>query len=125
MITDLSGSSDYFTLGVVAYAQEQKQRILGVSKETLNRFSAVSRETCAEMLAGIKRLSGADLCIATTGYAGPTGGTPADPVGTVYVGVSVGEIVSIERMTLDGTRTEIKSKAAVAAIYAALCQLTA
>jgi PncC family amidohydrolase len=115
-ITDIAGSSDYFTLGVVTYSEEQKQKVLGISLKTLAEHSAVSKETCAEMLVGIKRLSDADLCIATTGYAGPTGGTNADPVGTVYVGVLLGATVTVERCCFLGSRTDIKMQAAAYAL---------
>jgi len=125
MITDVAGSSDYFTVGIVAYAEEQKQRLLGVSKETLDRFSAVSKETCCEMLAGIKRVSRADLCIATTGYAGPSGGTASDPVGTVYIGVGLGDRVCVERLVFRGTRAEVKVQASTHALAQALRSLSA
>ncbi len=86
-ITEVSGSSQVFDCGVCSYANEIKQRIVGVSEETLARFGAVSRQTAAEMAAGIRRLSHADIGISTTGIAGPGGGTPEKPVGLVYVGV--------------------------------------
>lgn len=86
-ITEVSGSSQVFDCGVCSYANEIKQRIVGVSEETLARFGAVSRQTAAEMAAGIRRLSHADIGISTTGIAGPGGGTPEKPVGLIYVGV--------------------------------------
>ena len=86
-ITEVSGSSQVFDCGVCSYANQIKQRIVGVSEETLARFGAVSRQTAAEMAAGIRRLSHADIGISTTGIAGPGGGTPEKPVGLVYVGV--------------------------------------
>ena len=86
-ITEVSGSSQVFDCGVCSYANQIKQRIVGVSEETLARFGAVSRQTAAEMAAGIRRLSHADIGISTTGIAGPGGGTREKPVGLVYVGV--------------------------------------
>lgn len=86
-ITEVSGSSQVFDCGVCSYANQIKQRIVGVSEETLARFGAVSRQTAAEMAAGIRRLSHADIGISTTGIAGPGGGTPEKPVGLIYVGV--------------------------------------
>jgi nicotinamide-nucleotide amidase len=87
-ITDVPGSSAYFLLGVVTYANEAKERILGVHAETLRVHGAVSTRTAEEMAAGVRRISGADLGVATTGVAGPGGGTPGKPVGTVCVGLA-------------------------------------
>jgi nicotinamide-nucleotide amidase len=87
-ITDVPGSSAYFLLGVVAYANEAKRGLLGVREETLARHGAVSTETAAEMAAGVRRAAGSDLGLATTGIAGPGGGSPEKPVGTVCVGLA-------------------------------------
>lgn len=87
-ITDVPGASNVFLLGVVAYANEAKQRLLGVRAETLARHGAVSTETAQEMAAGVRRAAGAALGLATTGIAGPGGGTPEKPVGTVCVALA-------------------------------------
>lgn len=87
-ITDVPGSSEYFLLGVIAYSNEAKQRLLGVSPETLDRHGAVSPATVEEMAEGIRRQAGADLGVATTGIAGPGGGSPEKPVGTVCIGLA-------------------------------------
>jgi nicotinamide-nucleotide amidase len=87
-ITDVPGSSACFRLGVTAYADEAKEKILGVRPETLREFGAVSTETAEEMAAGVRRAGGASLGLATTGIAGPGGGTADKPVGTVCVGLS-------------------------------------
>jgi PncC family amidohydrolase len=87
-VTNLSGSSAFFLGGVVAYANEVKERLLGVPKEMLAAHGAVSGEVALAMAQGVRRLLGAEVGLATTGIAGPTGGTPAKPVGTVYVAVS-------------------------------------
>jgi nicotinamide-nucleotide amidase len=87
-ITDVAGSSGYFLLGVVAYSNEAKQELLGVRPGTLADFGAVSTETAEEMAEGIRRRAGADLGLATTGIAGPGGGSPEKPVGTVCVGLA-------------------------------------
>ena len=87
-ITDVAGSSAYFLLDVATYSNEAKEKVLGVSRETLERFGAVSTETAEEMAAGVRRLAGADLAVSTTGIAGPGGGTPEKPVGTVCVGLA-------------------------------------
>lgn len=87
-LTDVPGSSMYFLLGAVTYSNESKQEILGVRAETLRRFGAVSNETAEEMAAGVRRRAGADLGLATTGIAGPGGGTPEKPVGTVCIALA-------------------------------------
>jgi nicotinamide-nucleotide amidase len=84
-ITDIAGCSDWFESGVAAYSYEAKQALLGVRPETLTQFGAVSRETVLEMVSGALIASGAGLAVAVTGIAGPSGGTPDKPVGTVWV----------------------------------------
>ncbi len=94
-VTNLSGSSAFFLGGVVAYANEVKERLLGVPREMLAAYGAVSAEVALAMAQGVRQLLGAEVGLATTGIAGPTGGTPSKPVGTVYIAVStpVGEAV--------------------------------
>jgi nicotinamide-nucleotide amidase len=87
-VTDVPGASAYFLLGIAAYADEVKRGVLGVSPATLERCGAVSPETAEEMAEGARRLSGASLGLATTGIAGPGGGTPEKPVGTVCIGLA-------------------------------------
>lgn len=87
-ITDVPGSSAYFLLGVVSYANEAKEALLGVQPTTLAEHGAVSVQTAEEMAAGVRQAAGADLGLATTGIAGPAGGTPDKPVGTVCVALA-------------------------------------
>lgn len=87
-LTNVSGSSDYFRFSAVTYANAAKIDMLGVSPATLNSHGAVSEETVREMAEGVRRISGADYGIATSGIAGPTGGTEDKPVGTVCFGVA-------------------------------------
>ena len=87
-ITAISGASAIFDCGIVAYHNTIKEEILSVKSSTLEDFGAVSRETVLEMVQGVKKLANADYAIATSGIAGPTGGTPDKPVGTVWVAVS-------------------------------------
>jgi nicotinamide-nucleotide amidase len=89
-VTDVAGSSDYYAGGVVAYSNSLKERLLGVSKTTLAMFGAVSEETACEMATGARKASGADVAVATTGIAGPTGGTTEKPVGTVAIALASG-----------------------------------
>ncbi|WP_163714418.1 competence/damage-inducible protein A [Mangrovibacterium lignilyticum] len=88
LYTEVPGSSDYFKGGVVAYSNEVKMALLGVKEETLMTQGAVSRETALEMVHGVKKALQTDYGIATTGIAGPDGGTDEKPVGTVWIAVS-------------------------------------
>ncbi|MFN3706068.1 MAG: nicotinamide-nucleotide amidohydrolase family protein [Thermoflexales bacterium] len=91
VITDRAGSSTYFVGGVIAYSNAVKQRLLGVRSETLEREGAVSATCALEMARGVRDALRADVGVGTTGIAGPGGGTPSKPVGTVYVSVSTPE----------------------------------
>ena len=86
-LTETAGASDYFIAGYVTYTDEQKHQILGISKDLLARHSAVSELVAAAMAQGARARSGATYGLSTTGYAGPSGGTEFDPVGTVYLGI--------------------------------------
>jgi nicotinamide-nucleotide amidase len=88
MLTNVSGSSDYFNLGVVTYANRSKVEILGVDPRTIDRCGAVHEDTAVEMAEGVRKRAGADYGLSTTGIAGPTGGTVDKPVGTVCIGLS-------------------------------------
>lgn len=87
-ITDVAGSSAYYSGGLVAYSNDLKQRLLGVSVATLEEFGAVSEETAREMAVGALAMTGADLAVSTTGIAGPDGGSEHKPVGTVAIAVA-------------------------------------
>ncbi|WP_062536060.1 CinA family protein [Mizugakiibacter sediminis] len=84
-LTDLPGSSHWFECGVVAYSYEAKEALLGVNPHTLERTGAVSQETAVEMVSGALARFGATVAVAVTGIAGPSGGTPDKPVGTVWI----------------------------------------
>ncbi len=85
LLTNIAGSSGFFILSAVTYADIAKQKILGVSTETLEKYGAVHEETAKEMAAGARKLAGTTYAIATTGITGPTGGSPEKPVGTVCI----------------------------------------
>lgn len=82
--TDVSGSSAFVHLNFVTYSNEAKHKILGVRLETLENFGAVSEECAYEMAEGLFKATGADICVSTTGIAGPTGGSEEKPVGLMY-----------------------------------------
>ena len=84
-LTDLPGSSAWFECGVVAYSYEAKEALLGVHPHTLEQHGAVSQETAIEMVSGALARFGATIAVAVTGIAGPSGGTPEKPVGTVWI----------------------------------------
>ena len=86
--TAMAGASAYFKAGVVAYSNEAKRDILGVNYDDIMQYGAVSEQVVRQMAEGARRISGADYAIATTGIAGPTGGTPTKPVGTVWMAVA-------------------------------------
>jgi nicotinamide-nucleotide amidase len=90
-VTDVPGSSDYFVFSAVAYANRVKEKILGVSAETLETYGAVHEQTAREMARGVRRIAGATYGLATTGIAGPGGGTAEKPVGTVCIGLATPE----------------------------------
>ena len=86
-LVDVDGVSEVFDCGVCSYSNDIKEKVLGVSHDTLVAYGAVSEQTAREMAAGIRKLSGAEIGVATTGIAGPGGGSPEKPVGLVYVAV--------------------------------------
>ncbi|MBI5048750.1 MAG: CinA family protein [Deltaproteobacteria bacterium] len=107
-ITNVSGSSKYFRGGVVAYSNDLKKQILDVPKEILHKFGAVSKETAKVMAQGAKRRLGGDIGIAITGIAGPTGGSKAKPLGTVFIAISGKTTERDQRFLLKGSRQSIK-----------------
>jgi PncC family amidohydrolase len=122
-ITSIPGSSEYYLGGVVAYANEVKEMLLGVRHETLVDHGAVSGETAREMAQGARLRLGADLGLATTGIAGPTGGTPEKPVGLVYVALSVAGFERCQRHVWQGDRWANNEQSAEAALQLLLSYL--
>jgi len=115
-LTNVPGSSRYFLGGVVAYANEAKMQILGVPEETVTDHGAVSAETACAMAQGVRRLFGADVALAVTGIAGPTGGTPQKPVGLTYVALATEEDTLWQECRWAGSRTENKAASARTAL---------
>ena len=98
LITSVPGSSEYFNGGIVAYSNEIKQDLLHVSAETLARHGAVSRETVVEMVKGAMKTLKTDCAVATSGIAGPGGGTQEKPVGTIWIAAAYkNEIVTMKQ----------------------------
>jgi nicotinamide-nucleotide amidase len=129
-ITNVPGSSDYYLGGITAYANEAKERLLGVQHETLQHFGAVSRETAQEMANGIRRALAGDFpperCIgvAVTGIAGPGGGTPEKPVGLVWFGLSAPDGNWAWQHIWQGSRLEVKEQSTEKALILLVEYLT-
>ena len=122
-ITSVSGSSAVIGLGVVSYSEEIKQKVLGVSADTLSDGGVYSKTCALEMAEGVRRLSGSDLGIGITGIAGPSGGTEQDPVGTVYIALSSeGKKVAVRRLFghAKSSREQIRFRAVSEALMMAL-----
>ena len=115
-ITDVSGSSEYFLGSIVAYAYEVKVSLLDVSWETLKSHGAVSRETVLEMANGARKRLNSDIAISVSGVAGPGGGTPEKPVGTVWIGLASVDGEWTKEFHFSGNRKQNKSSAADAAL---------
>ncbi len=116
LITRVSGSSNYFMGGIVAYSNDVKVKLLGCSEDSLKKYGAVSEQIAREMAEGVRKVMKTDIGISTTGIAGPTGGTPQKPVGLVYIGFSDREKTEVIRKVFKGVRQEIKQQAALWAL---------
>ena len=115
-ITRRAGSSVDFKGSVVAYSNEVKTRVLNVSSEILSGFGAVSRETVLQMVSGVQRLLSSDCAIATSGIAGPGGGSVEKPVGTVWIAVRYGERSEVECFCFEGDREQVIARATQSAL---------
>ncbi len=120
-ITDIPGCSSWFDCGIAAYSYEAKQALLGVRPETLTEHGAVSRETVMEMVSGALVTSGASIAVAVTGIAGPGGGTPEKPVGTVWIGWKRrGGYPNAQLFHFDGDREAVRRQTVEASLQGLL-----
>jgi nicotinamide-nucleotide amidase len=110
-LTNVSGSSDYLEMGLVTYSNRSKIELLGVSERIIKEHGAVSEACVRAMGIGVKRLAGTNLGLAVSGIAGPTGGTPDKPVGTVHMALAWNEDVQCWKYFFKGRRGEIKHQA--------------
>ena len=110
-VTSVAGCSSVMRGAVVAYHNDVKEKVLGVSGEVLATYGAVSEETVVQMVSGVSALMGADCAVATSGIAGPGGGTPEKPVGTVWLAAKVGGVVKTRLLSLEdhGRASNIRS----------------
>ncbi|HBI14816.1 MAG TPA: hypothetical protein DDY20_04790 [Desulfobulbaceae bacterium] len=115
-ITEVAGSSEWFVGGVIAYANDLKERLLGVDRKLLAGHGAVSEQVARAMAGGVQACTGATVSVSVTGIAGPSGGTPEKPVGTVHFGLCVQGEVTDHRRSFSGSRKEIQEIAAQTAL---------
>ncbi len=107
-LTSVAGSSEWFDRSMVTYSNRAKMELLGVSGTTLEEYGAVSRQTALEMARGARERSGCQCAIAITGIAGPGGGTPEKPVGTVFISISVEDTDLVHRFLFPGSRRDVR-----------------
>ena len=123
-ITETPGASAVFECGVCSYGNNIKEKILGVKRETLEKYGAVSACCAMEMARGVSEISGADIGVSTTGIAGPGGGTAEKPVGLVYMGLYYNGKTKVIKAHLNkcgkNSREKIREYASVAALYEVL-----
>ncbi len=110
-IVDVPGASDCFNEGYVTYSNEAKMKNLGVLDETLMAHGAVSVETATEMAKGVRKRANADFGVASTGIAGPGGGSPTKPVGLVYIACAYKDKCVVKELHLSGDRTSVRKQA--------------
>lgn len=123
-VCDISGISAYFGEGYITYSVESKVKNLGIDRDLIETYGVVSTQTAEAMALGAKKAAGAYCAVATTGVAGPTGGTKKTPVGLVCFGCVVGNAVYSEQKVFEGDRTKIRKQAAQYALeflYQKLC----
>lgn len=125
-LTDVAGSSSWFGTGLVTYSNEAKCSLLGVRAETLEECGAVSEETVREMASGALAASGADVAVAVSGIAGPDGGTPDKPVGTVWFAWAVSgatPVTCAECVHFDGDRETVRRRSVCHALGGVLARI--
>jgi len=124
-LTEISGSSDYFVGGLVSYSNDLKQDELGVDRDTLERFGAVSAQTAIAMAEGARHRYMADLAVSVTGIAGPGGGSESKPVGLTYIGIADTDGHDVRRFVWTEDRHVNRVRSAEAALKLVLERLDA
>lgn len=115
-LVDVPGCSEVFAEGYITYSNKAKRKLLNVSKTTLRKYDAVSRQTAREMAIGAAFAANADVSVSVTGLAGPDGGTEKRPVGLVFIGCYMNDRVTVEEHHFRGERNEIRAQAAMSAL---------
>ena len=108
--TSTPGISKIFNMGIIVYSNKAKSSLLKIPNFKLKKYGAVSKEICNDMLLGLKKISKSNLCITTTGIAGPSGGTKEKPIGTVYIGIKYYNKKIIMKNLYSGSRKIIQNK---------------
>ena len=116
LLTRFSGSSQYFILGTVTYSNMAKQSFLKIPASFIKKNCAVSKPIAAAMAKNIRKIAKTDFGIGLTGIAGPTGGTPAKPIGTVFIALATKNKTICEKYRFSGSRNAVRKKSAVAAL---------
>lgn len=116
ILTNVSGSSEYFDRGVISYSNKAKQDVLGVPEEVLKKYGAVSKQVAETMAQAIRQRASVDYGLATTGIAGPTGGTKDKPVGLVFIAIATKDSVVVKRFLFSGDRLANKESTCAAAL---------
>jgi nicotinamide-nucleotide amidase len=122
--TNVSGSSENFERGIIAYSNKAKIELLGVSKSILEEHGAVSKEVAEAMAEGVRKRSKVNIGISTTGIAGPLGGTEEKPVGLVYIAISTEKNIIVKKFIFTGTRIQNKESTCNVALNVLLEILT-
>ena len=112
-ITSVSGSSKVFNLGLVAYFNESKIKVLKVSKNIIRKYGSVSEQVCLAMVKNVSKIGNTNMSVAITGIAGPSGGTKIKPVGLVYVGIKKDNRVEVKKYLFKNKGRSYIQKAAV------------
>jgi len=115
-LTNVSGSSEYFDRGVISYSNKAKQEILGVPEEVLKKYGAVSKQVAELMAQAIRQRASVDYGLATTGIAGPTGGTKDKPVGLVFIAIATKDSIVVKRFLFSGDRLTNKENTCTATL---------
>lgn len=115
-LINVPGASDVYRAGLVTYSNEAKHTLIHVNSETLDRFGAVSEETAREMVEGTLQTTGADLAVAITGIAGPSGGTKEKPVGLVFIGCGRKGHIVVKQYQFSGSRTKVRQSSVANAL---------
>ncbi len=128
VLTDISGSSDYFKRGFVTYSNEAKHQMIGVKDESLQRYGAVSQQVVTEMATGALQEASADFAVSVSGIAGPGGGSVEKPVGTVWFGFAQKQadqtvFVTTQHRVFQGNRNEVRFQSTVYILETLLKQL--
>ena len=115
-LTNIPGSSKFFICGIIAYSNDTKIKLLGISPDIIRDHGAVSKETALALSENVKRIAHADIGIGVTGIAGPGGATPLKPIGVVFISVCLSRHCYFKKFNFSGTRTKIKRLAKDAAL---------